>query len=637
MTVMYQSLVLLSKILHLFPLRWLCAFGRLGGRLAFVLDRRHRRLAIAHLRLAFPGKSPRELRTIARQFFIRLGEGAVEFLTYRNASLEYCLSHTEGIGTDIPHDVMKRGKGMIFLTAHYGNWELLGIFGFALMPQYEICAVGRNSGNKSMDRFVQEIREVSGLHILPKESALRNVIAHLRRGQVASFLADQIAGSDGVFVRFLDRSTWAVSTPARLSLKTGAPIVPVFIERTTPGHHRITYCQPLEPVRTGNEQDDVQRMTQEGMQRLEEFIQRRPDHWFWLHKRWKSKKAKKRFQDTYRIVVFSPHWIGDAVMSLPAQAALRSLFPDATIACAYPEGLEALYRGISLYDKKMGYGWSAQGFSMRDRWRLIRQLRAGSYDMAVLFPNSLDSALIAWAAGIRNRVGYAAHGRGVLLTCALAQEDSPAHQSQKYHRIIEALGVVVPQEMPKISISPANVRWVSAILGSANVPTRVAIHPGATYGPTKRWFPERFVGLAKELASRPGVQVVLLGSKKEQEALRPHLDGSSFPRIDAMGRTDLGKLMALIARMDLLVANDSGPMHLAGLLGIPTIAIFGSTDPQATAPLGPHRIVRKPISCSPCLKRTCANSLHPFECLDLVQASDVLVQIDATLPVVSSL
>ena len=120
---MYRFLVLVSFPLRLLPLRWLCTVGRAGGYAVFILDRSHRRLAISHLRLAYPEQSEPELFSIAKKLFIRLGEGFMEFLTYRNASLKYCLSHTQAVNEEIPHQVMARGKGMIFLTAHYGNWE----------------------------------------------------------------------------------------------------------------------------------------------------------------------------------------------------------------------------------------------------------------------------------------------------------------------------------------------------------------------------------------------------------------------------------------------------------------------------------------------------------------------------------
>lgn len=628
----YWTLTFFSFLLRLLPLAWVCALGRCLGGMIFRLDRRHVRMTLSHLSLAFPERSEAELRAIARQVFINLGEGALEFLTYRGVSLDQCYPHVEAVRDDIPHAVMKRGKGLIFLTAHYGNWELLGILGRTIMHPYKTCAVGRDSSNPGVDRFVQEIRQTTGLKILPKSGVLKELLRALRGGEAVCFISDQIAGAEGTAVRFFGRPTLAIATPAYLSLKTGAPIVPVFIERLGAGRHRITYCEPIEPSRRGELHEDVQRMTQQGMDVTEEFIRRRPDQWFWLHKRWKSKKAKKKFQDAYRIALFSPHWIGDAAMSLPAQAALRELFPNATLAAVYPGGLDALYRGVPSCDERIAYGWTPAGFSLANRLTLIRRLRAGRYDMAVLFPNSFDSALLALAGGIRHRVGYADHGRSMLLTTGVDKKAAAGlHQSQKYHRIVEALGVVPVQPLPPFTPSSADVAWALEMLKPFNGKPVVALHPGATYGPTKRWFPERFVDLARLLVQKGITQAVFLGSEKEKAALAPYLHGQNFPFADALGKTDLGKLLALIAQADVLVCNDSGPMHLAGLVGTPAVAIFGSTDPAVTSPLGEHRIVRKPIACSPCLKRTCANNGHPFECLDRVDTEDVLAQIQTLL------
>ncbi len=634
---MHRLLCLMSTLLKWIPLSWLCAVGRWGGTLVYYLDRRHARLAISHLRIVFPDRSESELRQTAKQFFARMGEGTLEFLTYRNVSLEHCLAHCETVNIEICHEVMRRGKGMIFLTAHYGNWELLGILGMAVLKPYDICAVGRDSGSPGADRFVKEIREVSGLTILPKKGALRGVLGYLRAGNVASFLADQVAGTEGVEVKFFNRPTWATSTPAYLSLKTGAPIVPVFIEHVSAGRHRIVFGNPIEPVRSAHLRaasppmlqwrEDIRRVTQEGMARLEEAIRKHPEHWFWLHKRWKTKKAKKQYHGVYRIVVVSPHWIGDAVMSLPAQASLRKLFANARLAAAYPSGLKALYRGVSFFDEQIEYDWMPQGFGMRARWDFVRRLRKGKYDMAVLFPNSLDSALAAWAAGICHRVGYSAHGRWLFLSDALGGLATKKHQAQKYQDIVASLGVADAQGMPVFRIAEDDAAWAQKMLGEAQGKVRIALHAGAAYGPAKRWFPQRYVELGQALVREMGAQVIFLGSAKEKEALEPFLRDKPFALTDTMGQTSLGQLIALIAQCDVLVANDSGPAHLSSLAGTPSVVIYGSTDPSATAPLGEHRIVRVPLDCSPCLKRTCRNEQNPYSCFERVRVPDVLEHI----------
>ncbi len=621
-TILLQAL---ARALQLLPLSWVCALGRFAGASSYALDARHRRLALAHLRIAFPGKSDRERQAIARRMFQYLAEGALEFLTYYRANIAHCLAHVETENIAAVHEAMRGGKGFIFWTAHYGNWELLGIFGKAVLPDYKVCAVGRATKHAALYGFIQDIREVAGLKILAKGNALKQVLAMLRQGNIASFLADQVPGAEGVAVDFFGRETAAISMPARLSLKTGAPIIPVFMQRVSAGRHRIVYGRPIDPRRQGALEEDVRRMTQAAMRQLEEAIRQRPDHWLWLHKRWKSKKALKRFHDVTRVAVIAPHWLGDAVMSLPAQAMLRRLFPQAHASVFFPKGQQALYEGLRIADERIAYGWRPEGFAMNDRMAFVRRLRQGRYDMALLLPNSWDSAFAAWLAGIPHRVGYAAHGRRMLLTRPVAQQGGGVlHQARKYTLLAHALGDVSEQQLPAFELSQQDKNWAQSLLSAAGAKKIIALHPGAAYGPTKRWFPQRFVALAQRLSAQDGTQVLLLGSAKEKEALQGFLKEARFPMLDMMGKTDLGQLMALIACSDVLVANDSGPMHLAALLGTPVVALFGSTDPAATAPLGPHRIVRKEIACSPCLKRRCRNTAHALECLDEITVDDVM-------------
>ncbi len=621
-TILLQAL---ARALQLLPLSWVCALGRFFGASAYALDARHRRLALAHLRIAFPDKTEKERHGIARRMFEYLAEGGLEFFTYFRMPIAHCLAHVETSNIAVVHEAMQRGKGFIFWTAHYGNWELLGVFGKAVLPDYQVCAVGRATKHAALYGFVQDIREVAGLKILAKGNALKQVLAMLRQGNIASFLADQVPGSEGVLVDFLGGETPAISTPARLSLKTGAPIIPVFIERVSAGRHRIVYGKAIQPQRLGTLEEDVRRMTQAAMRQLEEAIRQRPDHWLWLHKRWKSKKALKRFHDVTRVAMIAPHWLGDAVMSLPAQAMLRRLFPKAHVSVFFPEGQQALYGGLRIADERIAYGWRPDGFAGKDRRAFVRLLRQGHYDMALLLPNSWDSAFAAWLAGIPHRVGYAAHGRRMLLTHAVVQQEGAGrHQADKYRLLVQALGDVSAQGLPEFRPAQQDKDWARALLAAAGSKRLIALHPGAAYGPTKRWFPERFVALAQRLSVQDGTRVLLLGSAKEKAALQEFLKDMRLPMLDMMGKTDLAQLMALIACSDMLVANDSGPMHLAALLGTPVVALFGSTDPAATAPLGPHSIVRKEVACSPCLKRTCHNAAHSLECLDMITVDEVI-------------
>ena len=145
--------------------------------------------------------------------------------------------------------------------------------------------------------------------------------------------------------------------------------------------------------------------------------------------------------------------------------------------------------------------------------------------------------------------------------------------------------------------------------------------PGAAYGPAKRWFPERFAAVADRLAGRFSCPVVLFGSAGDRASTEAVQSAAKSTLIDIAGKTNLGDAIALIARCDLFVTNDSGLMHVAGALGVPTVAIFGSTNPQTTYPLGERTlIIRRPVDCSPCLKKECPTD---FRCMDLVTVDEV--------------
>jgi heptosyltransferase-2 len=148
--------------------------------------------------------------------------------------------------------------------------------------------------------------------------------------------------------------------------------------------------------------------------------------------------------------------------------------------------------------------------------------------------------------------------------------------------------------------------------------------PGAAYGPAKRWFPERFAAVADRLAGRYACPVLLFGGSGDKASTKAVQSAAANAFIDISGRTNLREAIALIARCDLFITNDSGLMHVAGALGVPTVAIFGSTNPETTFPMGERTvIVRRAVDCSPCLKKECPTD---FRCMDLVSVDEVFDQ-----------
>jgi heptosyltransferase-2 len=157
----------------------------------------------------------------------------------------------------------------------------------------------------------------------------------------------------------------------------------------------------------------------------------------------------------------------------------------------------------------------------------------------------------------------------------------------------------------------------------------VGICPGATFGVAKRWPPERFAEAARNLRKRWGAAVFLMGSREERRISKDLSGMIGEGVLDFTGKTDIERLAALLQICTVVLANDSGPMHLASVLGTPVVALFASTDPTATAPLGPHRIVRSRVECAPCLKRRCPEGT--YRCQEAIRVEEVLSAAEALL------
>jgi len=298
-------------------------------------------------------------------------------------------------------------------------------------------------------------------------------------------------------------------------------------------------------------------------------------------------------------------------MSLPAMRAIRQRFPKSSINILAKPAVAELYTGescadeIILYDSKSHSG-------------MARKLRTRRFDCAVLLPNSFSSAWVVWLAGIPNRIGYRRDGRGWLLTKAVdppVRGEIPGHQRYYYLELLRRAGVMdALPEVPAISLEAGS---------KASPQRRIGVSPGAAYGTAKRWLPERFAEAAGRLAQARNASIALFGAKAERalcEQVAQMLGGHEV--VNYAGETTLAQFIELASSCEVFLTNDSGAMHIASALGIPTIAIFGATDEIATGPTGEKsRVVRQPVECSPCLLRECPID---HRCMSRVSASRVV-------------
>ena len=293
------------------------------------------------------------------------------------------------------------------------------------------------------------------------------------------------------------------------------------------------------------------------------------------------------------ILVRATNWVGDAVMCVPALQALRERFPAARITILAKPWVAGLYAREPFADEVIPY---AQGY-----WATARALRERRFDSALLLQNAFEAALIIWLARIPVRIGYNRDARGLLLTRAVpvpAVGDIPRHQRFYYLELLRRAGLI--DRMPESDA-------IRLTRPGVDVRPIVGVSPGAAYGGAKRWLPERFAEAASRVAAAHNAGIALFGSASERpvcDQIAALLPGREV--VNYAGRTTLAEFIDLAAACEVFLTNDSGAMHIASALGIPTVAVFGATDHEATGPTGSHaRIVREPVECSPCLLREC--------------------------------
>jgi heptosyltransferase-2 len=329
-----------------------------------------------------------------------------------------------------------------------------------------------------------------------------------------------------------------------------------------------------------------------------------------------------------RVLVREVNWVGDLVLSLPALKALRRAFPDAHLAVLARPELLGFFDGMAWVDERIAHPARRGLRGLKERCGLARALRAKNYDLAVLFPNSFESAFWVWRAGIPRRAGYARDCRGWMLThrATPTREVLETHQVHYYlHMLRETLGVEGEAGEFALEVHASHRDKMRAWLAERRehpAGPLLALAVAAAYGPAKEWPAERFAALIDRLGERHGAECVLLGSPSERLKCEQVAAMSERGALLAAGVTGLGEALALLSLCQGFAGNDSGAMHLAGALGLPTVGIFGSTRADRTGPLGPKtKVIYHQIECSPCLARVCRYG-H-YECLKQITPEEV--------------
>jgi len=330
-----------------------------------------------------------------------------------------------------------------------------------------------------------------------------------------------------------------------------------------------------------------------------------------------------------RIAVRCPNWVGDTIMATPTLAHLRTQYPQAEITAIAQRNCQAILENNPHID----HLWIARDRSLRELARLVGRVRRGKFDLAIMLPNSLRSALLFALAGVPKRIGYGRDGRSFLLTHRVEATafHFQCHQVEYYLGVLADLPACHIEEAErKLILAPNDEhrRGIKALLEERGLDGNqflAAVCPGAAYGSSKCWRPERYAQVADWLTENCGATVLLLGAPAEAALCRQIAELCRRPAYDLRSEVSLGGLVALCERLGLMVTNDCGAMHVAAAMRVPLVAIFGATDPRRTSPYDPEAaVVERIAECgcdiAPCYKRICPID---HRCMTAVTVADV--------------
>ncbi|MHC5038193.1 MAG: lipopolysaccharide heptosyltransferase II [Planctomycetota bacterium] len=340
-----------------------------------------------------------------------------------------------------------------------------------------------------------------------------------------------------------------------------------------------------------------------------------------------------------RILVICPNWVGDVVMATPALRALRTSFPEAKITGLVRPYVSLILEGAPWFDRLWRY--DRRRNSLREAIRAVRGIRREDFDLAVVFPNSFSTALLARLGGVGERVGYVRDRRGLLLTRSLPRPGEgpgeegafqPVYMVDYYLDLVAAAGAEPSGRHLEIFLPPETEAKAAALLerlGQGPGGRWIGLNPGAAFGSSKCWLPERFAEAGDRLAERHGARCIILAGPGEEEVQgRIASLMHSSPATPSPGEVPLDVLKGVVKGLDLLVTNDTGPRHFAHAFNVPAVVLMGPTDPRYTqCGLERAKVLRVEVDCGPCHLKVCPTD---HRCMTALTA-DLVVEAAAEL------
>ena len=622
-----------EALLSLLPLELISRIGSAIGFVLYYLVPGGRNMALRNLRIAFKEeKSETEIRQIARRHFSSMVSNLLCGIKLPMMTEEAIAARVTTEGMEHVHEAIAAGKPVVHLISHLSCWELMTQTPSLFVFGKKASSVYQTIRNPYINALVLRRREQRGYKLFDRKEGFHGPLRFVREGGHIGILIDQHAGDHGTWVPLFNCLASTTPIAALVARRGGAVMLPLSVYDDGPGRWKMVSGAPIATP----EKAHIDDLTIATNQALEAMIRRAPHNWFWVHNRWKvanpgfllsryrrgialPEGTDPKSLQPFELLVRSPNWLGDACMAFPAIRAMRVGRPDLRITIFGPEKLRGLWESMPEIDGYIGKSGEEAP------WQVAKLIKATgiSFDAAVLLTNSTRSTLEFWLAGIPRLVGFKGSLRSFFINQRIPEPKPglpPEHHALRYLRIAKRMGAPLDDSpfWKPVGIEPS----------TSNGRLKIGLCAGAEYGPAKRWPLDRFAAVADAvLKQRPDVEWHLFGAPGET-AMGEELDGKiSGPSTNLVGKTSLTELIAHLKQCHLLLTNDTGTMHLAAALGVPTISIFGSTEPSLTGPLGDHHtVLRHHVPCSPCFKREC-----PFGHYDCMTGLSVETVTDAVL------
>ncbi|MCW0219990.1 MAG: lipopolysaccharide heptosyltransferase II [Prosthecobacter sp.] len=611
--------------------------GRLLGSIGFYIFPKYRKLAKHNLRIAF-GRERREhwIHHTAKAHFQSLIANVLcgfKLPMMPQAEVEKRVT-VEGMHHT--QEAMAQNKPILYLVCHLSCWEILtqvpSLFVFGRKP----ATVYQPLRNPFLNALLIRRRRKLGYTLFDRQDGFTGPMKHMKEGGCLGVLVDQHAGDHGIWAPFFDRLASTTPIAAMMAHRARGVLMPMAIYDDGPGRWRMVCSAPVD---SHEAKQSVEGLTTWMNCSVEQMVRRQPENWFWVHNRWKLPKPRFLLHtykrgiaypadydhsqlQPFHLLVRSPNWLGDACMAFPAVRAMKAGRPDLKLTVFGPEKLRDLWESQPEVDLYIGKANKEGLFSV------ARRIKSAGirFDAAILLTNSTRSTLEFWLAGIPRLVGYKGSLRSRLLTQIIKEPKKvlgpPLHHTLRYLHVAKSCGADITPFLPQEAKEQVPTNQPST---PPSASFKIGICAGAEYGQAKRWPLDRFAQVIQQVAAdHPHIEWVFYGAPGEAKMGEElsQLVGDQIRHTNRVGKTKLAELITDLRTCRLLVTNDTGTMHLAAAIGVPTVSIFGSTEPVLTGPLGPqHTVIRHHVPCSPCFKRECP--FGHYDCMTKVSPDQV--------------